>query len=105
MPVFFPDFTAARPGRFEPGSAMLTEMVNLLMSAEIDAVRGASYGERTQERVNSCNCYRPRPWDTRVGNTDLQIPKLRHGTYFPGWLLEPRRRRHEAAQYAVSSST
>jgi transposase-like protein len=62
---------------------MLTEMVNLLMGAEIDAVCGASYGERSSERANSRNGYRPRPWDTRVGTIDLQIPKLRHGTYFP----------------------
>jgi putative transposase len=83
---------------------MLTEMVNLLMGAEIDAVCGAGYGERSSERSNSRNGYRPRPWDTRVGTIDLQIPKLRHGTYFPGWLLEPRRRAEKALTAVVAEA-
>ncbi len=83
---------------------MLTEMVNLLMSAEIDAVCGAGYRERTDERVNSRNGYRARPWDTRVGTIDLQIPKLRSGTYFPGWLLEPRRRAEKALTAVVAEA-
>ncbi len=62
---------------------MLTEMVNVLMSAEIDAACGAGYGERSDDRTNSRNGYRSRLWDTRVGTIDLQIPKLRHGSYFP----------------------
>jgi len=36
--------------------------------------------------------YRERAWDTRVGTVELQIPKLRQGSYFPDWLLQPRRR-------------
>jgi hypothetical protein len=32
-----------------------------------------------------------RAWDTRTGTIDLAIPKLREGSYFPDWLLEPRR--------------
>jgi len=84
--------------------AMLTEMVNLLMSSELEAVCGAGYGERSDERVNSRNGYRTRPWDTRVGTIDLQIPKLRHGTYFPGWLLEPRRRAEKALTAVVAEA-
>src|SRR5712675_121995 len=76
----------------DPLRAMLVEMVNLLMSAEVDAVCGAAYGERSDERDNQRNGYRERAWDTRVGTIGLKIPKLRHGSYFPGWLLEPRRR-------------
>src|SRR5512146_2086955 len=83
---------------------MLTEMVNLLMSAEIAGVCGAGYGERSEERTNSRNGYRARPWDTRVGTIDLQIPKLRHGTYFPGWLLEPRRRAEKALTAVVAEA-
>ena len=83
---------------------MLTEMVNLLMSSELEAVCGAGYGERSDERVNSRNGYRTRPWDTRVGTIDLQIPKLRHGTYFPGWLLEPRRRAEKALTAVVAEA-
>ena len=83
---------------------MLTEMVNVLMSAEIDSVCAAGYRERTDERINSRNGYRSRPWDTRVGTIDLQIPKLRHGTYFPGWLLEPRRRAEKALTAVVAEA-
>jgi putative transposase len=38
--------------------------------------------------------------DTRAGSIGLAIPKLRHGSYFPDWLLE-RRRRAEAALVTV----
>jgi transposase-like protein len=37
------------------------------------------------ERVNSRNGYRDRLWETRTGSGDLKIPKLRQGTYFPGF--------------------
>jgi len=84
--------------------AMLTEMVNLLMSSDLEAICGASYGERSEDRVNSRNGYRSRLWDTRVGTIDLQIPKLRHGTYFPGWLLEPRRRAEKALTAVVAEA-
>lgn len=83
---------------------MLTQMVNILMSAEVDAVCGAGYGERTDERTNSRNGYRARPWDTRVGSIDLQLPKLRHGSYFPAWLLEPRRRAEKALTAVVAEA-
>jgi putative transposase len=83
---------------------MLTEMVNVLMNADIDGICGAGYGQRTDERVNSRNGYRARPWDTRAGTIDLQIPKLRHGTYFPGWLLEPRRRAEKALTAVVAEA-
>ena len=88
----------------DPLKTMLTEMVSLLMSAEVDAVCGAGYGERHGDRTNSRNGYRARPWDTRVGTVDLQIPKLRHGTYFPGWLLEPRRRAEKALTAVVAEA-
>lgn len=88
----------------DPLKAMLTEMVTALMGAEADAVCGAAYGERSGQRVNSRNGYRARPWDTRVGTIDLEIPKLRHGTYFPGWLLEPRRRAEKALTAVVAES-
>jgi putative transposase len=79
---------------------MLREMVNtmaeMLMAAEVTAICGAEYGDRTEGRTNSRNGNRPRAWDTRVGTIDLAIPKLRQGSYFPSWLLEPRRRAEQA---------
>ena len=83
---------------------MLTQMVTMLMNAEVDEVCGAGYGERSADRVNARNGYRSRPWDTRVGTIDLQIPKLRQGTYFPGWLLEPRRRAEKALTAVVAEA-
>ena len=76
--------------------AMVKEMAEALMSAEADALCGAPYGERSPERVNRRNGYRERDWDTRVGSIELAVPKLREGSYFPGWLLEPRRRAEQA---------
>jgi transposase-like protein len=52
------------------------------------------------DRVNVRNGYRHRDFDTRAGTLDVAIPKLRSGSYFPGWLLE-RRRRAEAALTSV----
>src|SRR5205807_2872152 len=60
---------------------------------------GAGLHERTESRLTYRNGYREREWDTRVGTIELDIPKLRAGTYFPS-LLEPRRR-HERALLSV----
>jgi transposase-like protein len=73
-----------------------------LMSAEATAVCHAGYGERTAERTNVRNGYRSRTWDTRVGSMDLAIPKLRKGSYYPDWLLEPRRRAERALVAVVA---
>lgn len=72
--------------------AMVKTFAEALMSAEADVVCGAAYGERSDERVNPRNGYRLREWDTRAGTVELAIPKLRHGSYFPDWLLQHRRR-------------
>jgi Transposase, Mutator family len=52
-----------------------------LMEAEVAAQIGAELGERTPERVTHRNGYRPRTWDTRVGELELAIPRLRQGSY------------------------
>jgi putative transposase len=83
---------------------IFTEAVTKLMGAEVEALCGAGYGERSAERMNTRNGYRPRPWDTRLGTIDLAISKLRQGTYFPGWLLEPRRRAERALVAVVAES-
>ena len=75
---------------------MVKDMAEALMSADADAVCGAGYGERSPERVNRRNGYRERDWDTRVGSIELALPKLREGSYFPDWLLQPRRRAEQA---------
>jgi transposase-like protein len=75
---------------------MVKDFAEALMGADADAVCGAGYGERSPERVNRRNGYRERDWDTRVGSIELAVPKLREGSYFPDWLLQPRRRAEQA---------
>jgi transposase-like protein len=90
----------------DDGNDLLRDMVRgfaeQLMAAEVDVVTGASWGEVTPDRVNHRNGYRARPFDTRVGTIDLAIPKLRHGSYFPDWLLDPRRRAEKALVAVVA---
>jgi transposase-like protein len=80
---------------------LVKAVVEELMSADTDAVCGATYRQATPERTNRRNGYRERRWDTRVGTIDLAIPRLRKGTYFPDWLLEPRRRSERALVWVV----
>jgi len=81
---------------------MVASFAERLMSAEVEVLCGAAPGERTPERVNSRNGHRERRWDTRVGTIDLAIPKLRAGSYFPDWLLQPRRRAEQALVAVVA---
>jgi len=80
---------------------MVASFAERLMSAEADAMCGAGYGERSADRVNSRNGYRHRDFDTRAGTVKLAVPKLREGSYYPGWLLEPRRRAERALTQVV----
>jgi putative transposase len=73
------------------------------MDFEIEQRCGAEYGERTDERSNSRNGYRERLWETRAGSIDLRIPKLRRGSYFPGF-LEPRRTAEKALVAVVQEA-
>ena len=84
--------------------AMVETVVATLMGAEADGLCGAAYGERHPERTNRRNGYRERAWDTRLGTIPLQIPKLRQGSYFPDWLLEPRRRAEKAIVQVVAEA-
>jgi transposase-like protein len=84
--------------------AMLERLAGELMGAEADALCGAGYGERSPERVNSRNGYRTRRWDTRAGTIELEIPKLRAGSYFPDWLITPRRRAERALVAAIADA-
>jgi transposase-like protein len=97
-----------RKGFQEYGEDLLKEMVGAfaqrLMSLEVDERCGAEYGKRSSGRVNQRNGYRHREWETRVGTVDLSIPKLREGSYFPEWLLQPRRRAEKALCSVVAES-
>src|SRR5215208_5504385 len=101
-----PVLDALRKGE-EPAADPLREIVRWtiqeLMEAEVSAQIGAGRYERTDERSTQRNGYRARTWDTRVGSLELEIPKLRQGSYFPSW-LEPRRRAEQALVAVVAEA-
>jgi putative transposase len=75
-----------------------------LMEAEVSELIGAEHGERRPEdRATQRNGYRPRRWDTRAGEIELQIPKLRRGSYFPSF-LQPRKRSEQALVAVVQQA-
>jgi putative transposase len=79
-------------------------LVAELMDAEVGALAGAELGERApNRRQTQRNGYRPRRWDTRVGELELAIPKLRTGSDFPSF-LEPRRRAEQALVAVVQEA-
>src|SRR5215217_6618921 len=82
----------------------LTWICGQLMEAEVSELVGAARGERApEERLTHRNGYRPRRWDTRAGELELAIPKLRRGSYFPSF-LEPRRRSEQALVSVVQEA-
>jgi transposase-like protein len=81
---------------------MVREFAQELMGAEVDAICGAPYRARSALRANKRNGFRHRRWDTRAGSIDLAIPKLRKGTFYPSWLLEPRKRAEKALTAVVA---
>ncbi|BBU20978.1 IS256 family transposase [Mycobacterium xenopi] len=82
---------------------LLSVFIHALMGAEADAICGAGYRQRSDERSNSRNGYRHRDFDTRAGTIDVAIPKLRQGSYFPDWLLERRKRAERALTSVVAT--
>jgi transposase-like protein len=82
----------------------LTWVCKQLMEAEVSELVGAQRGERAPEqRLTQRNGYRQRGWGTRVGELELQIPKIRRGSYFPSF-LEPRRRSEQALVSVVQEA-
>jgi transposase-like protein len=78
-------------------------LIQLLMEAEVSEQIGAEKYERSESRQEYRNGYRDRIWETRVGEIQLQIPKLRRGTYYPSF-LEPRRRAERALLAVIQSA-
>src|SRR5690349_4708181 len=86
---------------------LVREMVGFaaqrLMELEVESLTGAAHGERSADRINHRNGYRDRIWETRAGAVELRIPKLRKGSYFPGF-LEPRRLAEKALTAVVQEA-
>src|SRR5579864_7016906 len=86
---------------------LLREMIGFtaqrLMELEVEGLTGAAHGERSPDRLNQRNGYRDRMWETRAGTVELRIPKLRKGSYFPGF-LEPRRLAEKALTAVIQEA-
>lgn len=86
---------------------LLREMIGFvaerLMALDVEGLCGAGHGERTPARTNQRNGFRDRPWETRAGTIDLEIPKLRKGAYFPAF-LEPRRTAEKALTAVIQEA-
>ena len=70
--------------------ALAEAVLQIIMDVDVEALVGAGRHERSDGRLTYRNGYRDRTLETRLGSLNLRIPKLRQGTYFPGF-LEPRR--------------
>ena len=85
----------------------LREMIGFtaqrLMDLEVETLTGAAHGVRDPDRLTHRNGYPAREWETRAGTVHLQIPKIRKGSYFPGF-LEPRRMGEKALTAVIQEA-
>jgi transposase-like protein len=78
-------------------------LAQTLMELELTQQVGAERYERALTRTGQRNGYREREWDTRVGTIELQVPRVRDGSFFPS-LLEPRKRAERALVAVVQEA-
>jgi putative transposase len=83
--------------------AVAEAVVQLLMETDVEGLIGAGRHERSADRQTYRNGYRDRVLDTRLGSLQLRIPKLRQGSYFPGF-LEPRRMAEKARTAVIQEA-
>ncbi len=83
---------------------MIGVAVQRLIELEAGEVTGAAHGERSPHRLTQRYGYRDRDWQNCSGTVELQIPKLRRGSYFPAY-LERRRTAEKALKAAIQEAT
>ena len=90
-----------------PDSDLVREMLAFaaerMMEAEVEARTGAAHGAREPDRLAQRNGYRERAWETRAGRIELEIPRLRKGSYLPTF-LDPRRTAEKALTAVIQEA-
>ncbi len=79
--------------------AVTEAVLQTLMEHDVEGMIGAGRYERGEGRQTYRSGDRDRELKTRMGALNLRVPKLRRGSYFPGF-LEPRRTSENVNRHA-----
>lgn len=62
---------------------MIRTLINAAMQMERQAYLGAAPYERSQERRDHANGFKPKTVATRMGQVTFDVPQVRHGSFYP----------------------